>query len=327
MIVDCGVYREGRRIASPPDVTSVLDVLDVLAEQPDAFCWLGLHEPSPSEMSEIANAFGLHELAVEDALEAHQRPKLERYDSALFVVLKTMWYVDERDAVETGEVNVFVGANYVVTVRHGVGFPLAQTRADLESRASTLGHGPAAVLYAVCDRVVDEYGEIVQDLAVDVDEVEESVFSPERTSDAQRVYRLKRQVVDFKRAVQPLTTPMDRFARAAVAGIDASTAPFFRDVADHLVRVSEHIDALDDLLSSVLAAHLARVGVQQNEDMRKISAYVAMAAVPTAIAGIYGMNFDYMPELHWVFGYPAVMLLMAAIVGGLFVLFKRSGWL
>lgn len=324
MIVDCGIYREGRRIASPPDVTSAVEQLD---GQPDAFCWLGLHEPSDAEMDQVASLLDLHELAVEDALEAHQRPKLERYDSVLFVVLKTMWYVEERSAIETGEVNLFVGERFVVTVRHGVGFPLTEIRTDLENRAATLGHGPAAVLYAICDRVVDEYGVIVDDLSLDVDEVETSVFSPERTSDAQRIYLLKRQVLSFKRAVQPLAIPMNRFANAAVAGVDTATAPFFRDVADHLIRVSEHIDALDDLLTSVLSAHLARVSVQQNEDMRKISAIVAMAAAPTAIAGIYGMNFTHMPGTNWAFGYPTVLALMAVICAVLFVLFKRSGWL
>jgi magnesium transporter len=243
------------------------------------------------------------------------------------MVLKTLWYVDAEDAVETGEINLFAGRGYVITVRHGAGAELTGARRDLEERASVLGHGPAAVVYAVCDRVVDEYESVAAALDIDVDEIEESVFSEKRTSDAQRIYTLKREVQEFRRAVTPLREPMSKLAEAGVPGVPAETAPFFRDVYDHVVRVSDHVSALDDLLSAALSAHLARVGVQQNEDMRRISAWVAIVAVPTMIAAIYGMNFEHMPELTWRYGYPASVLVMVVACVGLHRLFKRAGWL
>ena len=326
MIVDCAVYREGERLHLPQAKDDVHAALTA-ADREDDFVWIGLHEPSPEELAGVAREFGLHQLAVEDAVNAHQRPKLERYDDALFLVLKTLWYVDENDAVETGEINVFVGRGYVVTVRHGAGAELTGARRDLEERASVLGHGPSAVVYAVCDRVVDEYEKVAASLEVDVDEIEESVFSTERTSDAKRIYTLKREVQEFRRAVTPLRDPMGRFASGSVYGVPAETAPFFRDVLDHVVRVSETVTALDDLLSAALNAHLARVSVQQNDDMRRISAWVAIVAVPTMIAGIYGMNFRYLPLLDTRYGFVAIVAVMVGVCLTLHHLFKRAGWL
>ena len=242
-------------------------------------------------------------------------------------MLKTLWYVDEEDAVETGEINLFIGQDFVVTVRHGQGIDLALARRDLEHRAQVLEHGPMAVLYAICDRVVDEYEKVGQELEEDVDEVEESVFSDARTNDSTRIYVLKREIAEVRRAVMPLREPMRKFAMGVDERITVETATYFRDVADHLQRVSEVIDALDVLLSTAFDAHLARISVQQNEDMRKISAGAALVVVPTLVAGIYGMNFDHMPELHWQFGYGYALLLMAGIAVGLFAWFKRSGWL
>jgi magnesium transporter len=326
MIVDCAVYREGERLRLP-DAKDELHAALTAADHEHDFVWIGLHEPSLEELDDVARKFGLHPLAVEDAVNAHQRPKLERYDDGLFLVLKTLWYVDATDQVETGEINVFVGRGYVVTVRHGAGAELTGARRDLEERAAVLGHGPAAVVYAVCDRVVDEYETVAAALEIDVDEIEESVFSTERTSDAQRIYTLKREVQEFRRAVGPLREPMSRFANGAVPVVPADAAPFFRDVLDHVVRVSDQVGALDDLLSAALSAHLARVGVQQNADMRRISAWVAIVAVPTMIAGIYGMNFRYMPELEWRYGYGLALLIMAVSCLALHRLFKRAGWL
>jgi magnesium transporter len=326
MIVDCAVYRGGERLRLPYAKDDLHAALTAADHERD-FVWIGLHEPSLDELDDVAREFGLHQLAVEDAVHAHQRPKLERYDDGLFLVLKTLWYVDEQDAVETGEINVFVGPGYVVTVRHGAGAELTGARRDLEDRASVLGHGPPAVVYAVCDRVVDEYESVAAAMEIDVDEIEESVFSAKRTSDAQRIYTLKREVQEFRRAVAPLREPMQRFASGSVAGVPADTAPFFRDVLDHVVRVNDQVGALDDLLSAALSAHLARVSVQQNEDMRRISAWVAIVALPTMIAGIYGMNFKYMPELDWRLGYPFALLLMVVSCVGLYRFFKRAGWL
>ncbi len=221
-------------------------------------------------------------------MKAHQRPKLERYDDGLFLVLKTLWYVDEDDAVETGEINLFVGRDYVVSVRHGLGTELHSARLDLEEQTSVLGHGPSAVVYAICDKVVDDYEAVALALEEDVDEVEASVFSPDRTQDSRRIYILKRELAEVRRAVNPLREPMKRFATGSVPFVTQDAAPFFRDVADHVIRVSESIETLDSLLSTAFDAHLARISLQQNEDMRKISAWVAIAAVGTLIAGNYG---------------------------------------
>jgi magnesium transporter len=264
---------------------------------------------------------------VEDAFNAHQRPKLERYGDTLFLTLKSLWYVDENDAVETGEINMFVGDDFIITVRHGSGSELHTARLDLEARTKVLTHGPSAVVYAVCDRVVDGYLEVMDSLEEDVDEVETSVFSDQRTNDSARIYTLKREIAEARRAVLPLREPMRRFATGAVPGIHEDAAPFFRDVLDHLTKVAETVDGLDSLLSTAFDAHLAQISVKQNEDMRKISAGVALVAAPTLIAGVYGMNFQHMPELRWGLGYPFALALMLAISGGLWIWFKRSGWL
>jgi magnesium transporter len=326
VIVDSALYRKGVRVPVDCGPTD-LHELRSLAKGDGDFVWLGLHEPSEVELEDVAVAFGLHHLAVEDAVNAHQRPKLERYDESLFLVLKTLWYVDAEDAVETGEINMFVGSDFIVTVRHGQGSELHSARLQLESNAQVLTHGPSAVVYAVCDTVVDGYTDVVGSLQTDVDEVEESVFSPARTNDSVRIYTLKREIAEVRRAVLPLREPMRRFALGAVSGVDDAAAPFFRDVADHLARAADDVDTLDNLLSTAFDAHLARISVQQNDDMRKISAWVAMAAVPTMIAGIYGMNFEHMPELGWTYGYPLAVFVMVVICGGLFRLFKKSGWL
>ena len=326
MIVDSALYRGGIRI---PMICAKDDLRAVRAstEENDDFVWVGLHEPVEGELEIVARAFDLHPLAVEDALHAHQRPKLERYEDGIFLVLKTLWYVDEEDAVETGEINLFVGHDFVISVRHGEGTELHTARLDLEQRAAVLGHGPSAVVYAICDRVVDSYEEVAGALEVDVDEVEESVFSPARSQDSRRIYVLKRELSEVRRAVGPLREPMNRFATGSIPTISQEAAPFFRDVADHVTRVTEAVEALDTLLSTAFDAHLARISVQQNEDMRKISAWVAIAAVGTLIAGIYGMNFDNMPELHWRYGYFGALALMGVASVILYRLFKKSGWL
>ena len=326
MIVDCGVYAEGERQDLPKDPETVADAIKDTDGRAGSFGWIGLHEPSDAEMARVQRLFGLHDLAVEDALQLHQRPKVERFGDTLLVVLRTLWYVDEGDAVETGQVTAFVGPRYVVTVRHGKGGELATTRHELEERASMLGHGPAAVLWAVSDAIVDDYERVAEQVEIDVDEIESSVFSPERTSDAERIYRLKREVLEMRRAIDPLREPMEQFAHGG-GGLGPKAGPFFRDVADHLSRVSDQAEAIDTLLTSALNAHLARVSVQQNDDMRKISAWVAIAAVPTMLAGIYGMNFDNMPELRWHFGYYAVLLLMAVVCFTMYRFFRKVGWL
>jgi magnesium transporter len=326
VIVDNALYHRGKRVPVGDTEDQSLGSARVPCD-PGDFQWIGIHDPSPDELNLIAASFDLHPLAVEDAGDSHQRPKLERYDDTLFLVLKTLWYVDEEDAVETGEINMFVGRDFVVTVRHGQGIDLAASRRDLEKRAQVLEHGPMAVLYAVCDRVVDEYERVGAALEEDVDEVEESVFSPTRSEDSKRIYVLKRELAEMRRAVNPLREPMKRFATGSVPFVTQESAPFFRDVTDHVIRVSEGIETLDSLLSTAFDAHLAKLSLQQNEDMRKISAWVAIAAVGTLVAGIYGMNFTDMPELRWHYGYYFALGLMATASLVLFRAFKKSGWL
>jgi magnesium transporter len=326
VIVDNALYRDGIRVDCGID-TSDLAGVRAQAVGPNDFVWIGLHEPTEDELTAVADLYDLHPLAVEDALSAHQRPKLERYEDSLFMALKTLWYVDENDAVETGEINLFVGDKFVVTVRHGEGGGLHAARLELEGMRQVLAHGTSAVVYAVCDQVVDRYEDVAESLVEDVDEVEASVFATERTNDSARIYVLKRELAEMRRAVLPLRDPVHRFATGAVPGIDSAAAPYFRDVADHLARVSETIDSLETLLTAACDAHRAQITIQQNEDMQKISAAVALVAAPTLIAGVYGMNFRHMPELDWLLGYPMSLLLMVGSSLAIWIVARRSGWL
>ncbi len=327
VIVDCAVYRDAQRIEDPEHRTDIA-AAHADAEEHGGFLWIGLFEPDADELEAIAKELGLHHLAVEDAVKAHQRPKIERYgDDDFFIVLKTLWYVDPNDAVETGEIAVFLAPTYLVTVRHGEGGKLEDVRTRTEEQKDLLGHGPIAALHAVLDEVVDGYENVAADLEVDVTEVEQSVFSAERTHDSERIYGLKRESLEVRRAVIPLRDQLSRFLRQRTDDLGPTALPFFRDVADHLARVAETVDSLDHLLDNALTAHLAQLSMQQNEDMRRISAWGALLLAPTLVAGIYGMNFDDMPELHWAFGYPFALLLMASVSIVLWRAFKRSGWL
>ena len=326
MIVDNALYRDGARVSvglEPGDLAGVRTA----ATQEHDFVWVGLHDPTSDELEAIADLYGLHDLAVEDAIRAHQRPKVERYADSLFIVLKTLWYVDAEDAVETGEINIFVGHDFVITVRHGAGGGLKDTRQRLEGMANVLAHGPSAVVYAVCDQVVDRYEEVAESLQEDVDEVEASVFSTERTNDSARIYVLKRELAEMRRAVMPLREPMNRFTTGSVSGIHSDAGPYFRDVADHIARVAETIDSLDLLLSAAFEAHIAQISVSQNDDMRRISAAAGIIIAPTVVGSIYGMNFDDMPELHWTLGYPFALFLMVLSSLAVFTISRRAGWL
>lgn len=323
MIVDCGVYREGKRVED--DLS--LDEAYELAGGDDAFVWVGLHNPSSEEFDDVARRFHLHELAVEDAIKAHQRAKLEVYGSSLFVVLKPAVYDDDSEAILFGEIMLFVGERFVVTVRHGDLGSIAPVRARLEDDPDLLRQGPVAVLYSVLDLVVDGYLPIVRYLDIDVQQVEESVFSEEGGNPTERIYRLKRQVLNFHQATVGLIEPLDTLVRNRVPVDTEPLTEYLRDVADHARRVDQQVDAHRDLLTSILQANLAQVGIRQNEDARRISAWVAIAAVPTLIAGIYGMNFDHMPELDWTWGYPSALAVMAAICIALYRGFRRNGWL
>jgi magnesium transporter len=324
VIVDCAVYRGGDRVET---VHNIDVALEKSQEHPDNFVWIGLHHPSAEEFDHVAKEFNLHPLAVEDAIKAHQRPKLEEYGGSLFVVLRTAEYDTSRRQVELGELMLFVGDTFVITVRHGDAVPLKGVRARLEEQHALLRCGPSAVLYAVIDHVVDEYTLVATELEDDIDEEEKTVFTSGRLGDAASIYQLKREVIEFRRAVMPLVEPAKKLADGKVLMVHEATRPFLRDVADHVVRTAEMVEGFDELLTSVLNAHLALVSVRQNDDMRRISAWVAILAVPTTIGAIYGMNFDHMPELHWKLGYPMAVGLMALICLALYRAFKRSGWL
>ncbi|MER7479764.1 magnesium and cobalt transport protein CorA [Streptomyces sp. NPDC126510] len=331
MIVDCAIYRDGQRTEGPEDLSDALGD----ARTAGGFVWIGLHEPTEDEFDHVTQEFGLHPLAVEDALKAHQRPKLEVYDDSLFVVLKPVAYEPQSDTVSSGEIMIFLGDSFVVTVRHGEGSPLKAVRHRLEREPELLGKGPTAVLYAVADATVDHYLDVATELQTDLEGLEAEVFSPDgggSRNTASRIYDFKRQVLEFRRATGPLAPPMSRLAGTASTGVtvpfvDDRARPFFRDVNDHLTRVNESVENLDRLVSDILSAHLAQMSVRQNDDMRKISAWAAMAAIPTMFAGIYGMNFEHMPELRYGWSYPALMALMAVLEVMVFRLFKRRGWL
>ena len=322
MTIDCAIYRDGARVRTvdPGEGPEALgSAVESLGD--DEFLWLAINEPGPEEVEDVGHALNLHPLVVEDILEPHQRPKIDRYRDYLLVSLRGVSYAD--DEVETHEVDVCVSARFVLTVRHG-GPSLAQARTELENDAERLRHGPVSVLHAVLDRIVDGYDDVAAELETDVEEVEVSVFSEERTRDSNRIYRLKRESLEYRRAVLPLREPLARLVDAVTP---REASPYFRDVSDHLQHAVDAIEAVDSLLDNALSAHLAQLSIQQNDDMRKLTAGAALFAIPTAIAGIYGMNFRDMPELRWPFGYPLVLTVMALVCGYAYIRFKRSGWL
>ena len=336
-VVDCAVYRDGVRIASPDALAPHEAMRQVRRD--GGFVWIGLHEPTEAEFSGIAAEFGLHPLAVEDAVQAHQRPKLERYDDSLFTVFKTIHYVEHdeltasSEIVETGEVMCFTGRDFFITVRHGGQGSLRALRHRLQDDPELLARGPSAVLHAIADHVVDGYLAVADAMQDDIDEVEIEVFSPGRKGgsargvDAGRIYQLKREVLEFKRAVAPLLRPMQDLSERPMRLVDPAIQKYFRDVADHLARVHEQVVGFDELLNSILQANLAQASVAQNEDMRKITSWAAIIAVPTMVCGVYGMNFEHMPELHWRYGYPVIMGITVVICFSIHRTLKRNGWL
>jgi magnesium transporter len=329
-VVDCAVYVAGRRL---PGRWTHDRALAEVRRRGDGFVWIGLHEPTDEQITGIAEVFELHELAVEDAVQAHQRPKLERYDDTLFMVLKTVCYIGrvqptaEHELVETGEVMVFLGEDFVVTVRHGDHSGLHGVRRRLEADPEQLALGPAAVLHALADHVVDTYLEVVEAIEDDIDEMEAQVFTPRSTMDAEQIYVMNREVLDLRRAVVPLGAPLRKLTEGYSALVPHEVRSYFRDVDDHLVAVTERVAGFDELLTTLVNAVLAKITMRQNNDMRKITSYAAMISVPTMIAGIYGMNFDNMPELHWHYGYPTVLLVITVACAGLFRVFRRNQWL
>jgi magnesium transporter len=327
-VVDWALYRDGVRQPSPG-----FEAACRAARSGDGFLWLGVHDPHIRQLAQLGVAFGIHPLAVEDAANLNQRPKLERYDDLLFLSLRTLAYVerDERDEggdiVETGAVMVFLGEHFVITVRHGRHASMSGLRHRLEADPAQLSLGPSAVLHAVADKVVDDYLAVLDAVNEDIEEIETGVFASRMPTDIERIYQLKRDVIEMKRTVTPLALPLHELAERPRRLVNPEIREYFRDVEDHLARVRDQVSSFDELLSSILTAGLARLSVSENEDMRKISAWVAIAAVPTMIAGIYGMNFEHMPELRQVWGYPAVLILMFGACALLHRGFKRNGWL
>jgi magnesium transporter len=337
-VVGCGIYVEGGRVASPP---SLEETFRSLRDTDDSMAWIALYKPDLEALSSLADEFGLHELAVEDAVHAHQRPKLERYGDTLFVVLTAARYVDEEEEVEFSELHVFVGPDFVITVRHGEAPQLASVRARMERDPELLARGPEAVLYAILDEVVDEYLPVVNGLENDIDEIETEVFSGDPKV-SRRIYELSREVIEFQRAVRPLSSMLD----ALSAGfdkyrIDIELQRYLRDVADHVTQTAERVDGFRQLLQNILTVNatlvaekqnaemkaLTEASYAQNEEVKKISAWAAILFAPTLIGTVYGMNFEHMPELGWAHGYLFAVALMGLVCVTLYTVFKRRGWL
>jgi magnesium transporter len=329
-IVDCAVYENGHR---RPGEYDYREALAYVRRTPHAFLWLGLYEPTEAELTDIASTFELHELPVEDALTGFQRPKIERYPAMSFAAIRTTRYVEHgeltetSEVVETGHVYLFLARDFVITVRHGTPTELSSLRAGLEEKPDLLAQGPWAVAHGIYDRIVDSYLDCAAQVEIDIDELEDSVFARDRRGSIQRIYQLKRELVEFKRAVLPLQRPLNDIASGHHGDVPVELQRYFRDVNDHLSRTVDQVVTFDDLLNSILQVRLTQVTVDQNDDMRKIAAWAGIAAVWTAIAGIYGMNFEYMPEIHWRIGYPLAFSLMVGASFLLYRQFRRSGWL
>ncbi len=331
MIVDCALYAGGRRLHRIDDLAVAVRE----AEKEDGFVWIGLHDPTADEFDDLADAFDLPDLAIEDAIASHQRPKLDRYGPITFAVVKPVFYVDHVEVVEISELAIFIGDRFVIVVRHGVTTIPAQVRSDLEADSELLHHGPVAVLHGIMDKAVDQYLDVTAAIEMDIDEIEDQVFGESPGNDhAERIYKLKREVQQFRRAVVPLVGPLTRLAEESVPHVPEETRPYFRDVQDHALHAAELVEAADALLTNVMQADLAqvsveqnRVSVQQNSDMRKISSWAAIALVPTAVAGIYGMNFDVIPGLHDRFGFYVVIAATGVLCVALYSAFRRNRWL
>lgn len=333
-VIDCAIYLDGVRIPGDHAYPAALQHVRQLNQNGEkAFLWLGLCEPSEQQMLAVAETFGLHPIPVEDAVHAHQRPKVERYDDTLFVVLKTVHYVPHesvataRRIAETGELMIFVGPDFLVAVRHGAHSGLSTLRRNLEGEQLQLKLGPYGVLQAIARDVVDHYLEVIEPLQRDIDVVEEQTFSPSSSTGIEQIYLLKRDVIELRKAIGPLGTALETMITEHADLLPGEVQRYMRDVFDHQTYAAEQIISFDDILSDLVEAALARTSLQQNVDMRKISAWVAIAAVPTMIAGIYGMNFENMPELAWKWGYPGVLALMATICTTMYVTFRRNNWL
>jgi magnesium transporter len=310
-----------------------LSVAARLANEGEGFVWLGLKDPRDEDLMALASQFDLHPLAIEDAAHGHTRSKLEMFGNDLFMVISTVSYVEHEEltatseVVATGQVMVFLGENFVITVRRDEHAQLSSLRRTMEADPTRLARGPSEVLYAIADKIIDDYLDVVAEIEKDIDEIESLVFARHARRDVERVYQLKRELIEFKRCVMPLGAPLLRLATRELPVIPPQAKAYFRELADHHTEAREAVASFDEVLSSILQAGLARASVADNEDMRKISGWVAIVVVPTLVAGIYGMNFDTMPELHWRYGYFIVLGVMLLIMISLYLGFKRNKWL
>lgn len=323
MIVDSALYQNGLRVVGPTDISDLVDI----ARASGGFVWLGLSSPTQSEFEHVVGELNFHPLAVEDAVHAQQRPKLEEYEGLIFFTIRTVFYNESNSAISTGDLICFIKKEFIVIVRHGEGSPLVAVRSGIEGRPEFLNLGPFAVLHAVVDRVIDGYMSVATELENDVIDLETKVFSGKRQTFSQEIYFLKREIIEYRHAIEPLVIPLQKLISAAFIQTPEALRPFFRDTLDHLLRACEHASGLDSLLTTALQADLAHIQVRQNEDVRRISAWVALAAGPTMVAGIYGMNFKFMPELSWRFGYPLVLGAIILLSGFLFYNFRKAKWL
>lgn len=322
MIVDNAIYVDGRRAAEPSSLQETYEA----CRKGHGICWIGLYQPTEEEFDSAAGELNLHPLAVEDAIKAHQRPKLERYGQTLFVVLKAARYIDETERVEFSKLHVFVGNDFVVTVRHGEASALGEVRKSLESEPELLRRGPAAILHAIMDRVVDDYSPVVNGLENYIDEIEAEVFGG-NPGVSRRIYQLSREVIEFQRATNPLVGILEQLVEDEGITVDREVRRYLRDVEDHVLRVTERVEGFRELISNILGVNLTLVGVNQNDEVKKISAWAAILFAPTLVGTVYGMNFYYMPELQWSFGYPFALTLMVVVSLTLYFAFKRRGWL
>ena len=321
-IINCAAYAEGKRVAD----VNLSDVHTALKD-PKQFVWIGLHEPSEEVLQSVKQEFNLHELAVEDAHNAHQRPKVEIYNDSIFVVLRTV-YMNQHQHIEFGETHFFVGNNFVVVVRHGSSIPYTEVRARCESTPEQLKKGQGFVLYAVMDFIVDMYFPIVHELEQELETIESKIFKEKPSRETtEQIYELKRELLEVKRAVSPLVDVCNKLMRFEIKCISEETRPYFRDVYDHVMRINENVDNTRELLNSAMEANFSLISISQSDVSKKFAGWAAIIAVPTMVAGFYGMNFKFMPELEWHYGYFAVIIVTLSICFTMYHFFRKSGWL
>jgi len=321
-IINCAAYSHGHRKADV-DLSNVHEML----KDNNQFVWIGLHEPSEEILEQVQQEFGLHDLAIEDAHKAHQRPKIEMYGDSIFVVLRTA-QVNKQHHIDFGETHFFVGTNYIVSVRHGSSLSYAEVRSRCESSPHMLSKGPGFALYSVMDFIVDQYYPVVHEMEIELESIEDKIFKEKPSRETtEQIYQLKRELLEVKRAISPLVDVCNRLMRFDIKSISEETRTYFRDVYDHVVRINEMVENTRELLNTALEANFSLISISQNDVSKKFAGWAAIIAVPTMVAGFYGMNFKFIPETEWPYGFYAVLLLTVGFCLLLYYFFRRSGWL